>query len=70
MVQLAFRRAKNRPILIVGETENFATKEVGGIVNFFVQDTSIKFEINPKSLNAVGLKANSKLLQLGVVIND
>lgn len=70
LVESLLKSYQSKPVLIVGETEGFARSEQGGMVNFFLQETHIKFEINPKTIQTAGLKASSKLMQLGVVISE
>ena len=59
--------AAGMPILTVGETGNFI--ERGGIVNFFVDDGKVRFEINPAAAERAGLRISSRLLQLAKIVN-
>jgi len=54
---------KSKPILIVGETDGFA--QTGGMINFYMEDNRVKFEINSEAAGRVGLQISAKLLQLG-----
>ena len=45
---------KALPILTVGETEGFA--QSGGILNFYIDQNKVKFEINPDAASRAGLK--------------
>jgi hypothetical protein len=52
-----------RPILTVADEAGFAPQ--GGMIGFFKEEGRVRFEINPPALERVGLKASSKLLQVG-----
>jgi hypothetical protein len=58
----------NAPILTVSETEGFAIH--GGVINFYIADNKVRFEINPDTAKRRGLKISSKLLNLGTVVHD
>jgi hypothetical protein len=51
-----------RPILLVGETPGFADR--GGTANFFVDDCTVRFEINVDVAREQGLSIDAKLLNL------
>ena len=53
--------------LTVTEKEGYAKKGAG--INFIEVDDKLKFEANPKSISAAGLKASSQLLKLAVIVN-
>jgi hypothetical protein len=55
-----------RPVLLVGEADGFA--ERGGMINFFVQDDHVRFEINRSAAAAAGLEVSSRLLGLAKVV--
>jgi len=55
-----------RSILTVSEIPGFA--ELGGIVNFYIEDRRIRFEINPKSAARCGLRISSQLLKLSRIV--
>lgn len=59
--------AAGMPILTVGETPNFI--ERGGIVNFFLEDGKVRFEINRNGVERAGLRISSRLLQLARIVN-
>ncbi|OQY59592.1 MAG: hypothetical protein B6245_05805 [Desulfobacteraceae bacterium 4572_88] len=44
---------KNRPVLTVGDTKGFAEK--GVIVNFYLDEKKVRFEINESAARAAGL---------------
>jgi hypothetical protein len=50
------------PVLTVGEQEGFL--ERGGMIRLFVEDNKIRFSINQKAADAVGLLISSRLLRL------
>jgi hypothetical protein len=63
----AIEAEKNRPVLVVGESEDFAAW--GGTVNFFVQANKIRFEINVAATKQQHLKVSSKLLGMAKIID-
>lgn len=52
-----------RPILTVADEAGFAAQ--GGMIGFFKEAGKVRFEINPAAIERAGLKASSKLLQVG-----
>jgi hypothetical protein len=57
----------NAPVLTVGEIDGFAGR--GGMINFYIQDNKVRFEINPDAARRCGLKISSKLLGLGRLVH-
>ena len=57
-----------RPILTVADGPGFASH--GGMIGFFKEAGKVRFEINPPAIDRVGLKASSKLLQVGRRITE
>ena len=55
--------AAEQPVLVVGETKGFA--EAGGMLNFYMEEDRVKFEVNSEAASRVGLQISAKLLQLG-----
>lgn len=53
---------RDAPVLTVGDTAGFL--EQGGIINFTLQGSRVRFEINHESAERVGLRISSKLLRL------
>ena len=53
---------KSSPVLTVGDTKGFLDQ--GGIVNFILEGSKVRFEINPAAAEQAGLKISSKLLRL------
>jgi len=54
-------------ILTVGETDGFAGR--GGIINFYLDENKVRFEINPDTAKRHGLKLSSQLLGLGRIVH-
>ena len=55
-------------VLTVGEMEGFAAK--GGIINFEIVDSKVRFEVNINAAELAGLKLSSKLLSLAKIVPD
>ncbi|MBI1803439.1 MAG: YfiR family protein [Ignavibacteriae bacterium] len=62
------RKMENRNVLTVGEIEGFA--EHGGAVNFYVEKSKLRFEVNTAALKKNNLKVSSKLLRLTRIVNS
>jgi hypothetical protein len=59
----AYLRAfRSTPVLTVGESPDFISQ--GGIVNFTLEGTSVRFEIDPEAAERAGLRISSRLLRL------
>jgi len=54
------------PILTVGDTRSFAKR--GVMVNLYIENNKIRFEINMEAANRAGLKISSNLLRMGNII--
>ena len=54
------------PILTVGDTESFAKN--GVVVNFYIEDKKVRFEINIAAAERAGLRISSNLLKLGKIV--
>jgi hypothetical protein len=63
----AIEATKARPVLIVGESPDFAAK--GGCVNFYVEANKIRFEINTTAIRQRQLKLSSKLLAMARIVD-
>lgn len=59
-------KLNTKETLTVSETEGFARR--GGIINFYVEGSKLRFEINPTAAQQRGLKVSSQLLSLGKVV--
>jgi hypothetical protein len=57
-----FEDLRGTDVLTVGDTKGFA--ELGGIINFVLEDDRVHFEVNRKAADQAGLKISSKLLRL------
>lgn len=55
------------PALTVGDFENFARS--GGVINFYLQEKKVRFEINPDAAQNRGIKISSQLLGLGKIVS-
>lgn len=51
-----------KSVLLVGESNDFARN--GGVVNFYLEEGKLRFEINPGAAEREKLKVSSKLLNL------
>jgi hypothetical protein len=49
--------------LTVGETPAFLSS--GGIINFYIEDHQVRFEIDPSAAQLAGVHINANVLQLG-----
>lgn len=59
---------RERPILTVADEPGFASR--GGMIGFFKESGKVRFEINAVAIESTGLKASSKLLQVGRRITE
>lgn len=57
---------KGSSILSIGDTEGFAQQKV--IINFYLEQNKVKFEVNEDAARSVGLKISSKLLKLAKMV--
>ncbi len=53
-------------LLTVGECDGFARR--GGVMNFFLEDGRVHFEINPDAADREKLKISSQLFRLGKIV--
>ena len=61
------RRLDGAPVLTVGDTDGYASR--GVMINFFMENNKVRFEINPEQADRAGFKISSRLLKLAVVVN-
>ncbi len=54
-------------VLAIGETREFL--EQGGMVQFFMKDSKVKFAVNPDAINETKLTVSSKLLRLATIVS-
>jgi|WetSurSiteA1Bulk_404760.scaffolds.fasta_scaffold09845_2 hypothetical protein len=59
---------KGSPVLTVGEIDRFG--EQGGIINFYIEEKKVRFEINIDAAKNSRLKISSQLLSLAKIIRD
>jgi hypothetical protein len=59
---------KGSPVLTVGDMERFGEK--GGIINFYIEEKKVRFEINIDAAEKARLKISSQLLSLARIIRD
>ncbi len=52
----------DRPVLTIGDTEGFARR--GIMINLFLENRRVRFEINEEKARAAGLRISVKLLKL------
>jgi hypothetical protein len=58
---------KGQSVLTVGDMEGFAQR--GGMINFFVKEEMVRFEINLDASAQAGIKISSKLLKLAKIVD-
>jgi hypothetical protein len=56
-----------KPILTIGETKGYGKK--GVIINMYLDDNYIRYEINRTALNKSGLKISAKLFEIARIIS-
>jgi hypothetical protein len=61
-----FESLRGTDVLSVGDTRGFA--ELGGIINFVLENDRVRFEVNRKAGDRAGLKISSKLLGVAKVV--
>jgi len=57
---------KGMNILTVSDTKGFAQQ--GVVINFYIEEDKVRFEINQDAANRSGLKISSKLLSLAKIV--
>lgn len=62
----AIETARKSPVLLVGEESGFLQQ--GGVVNFFLDENRIRFEVNMEAAQQKQLKISSKLLSLAKIV--
>jgi len=60
--------ARGRPVLTVADTPGFA--ERGVVVNFYLEQGKVRFEINIDAAGRTGLNISSQLLRLARLVHD
>ena len=59
--------SKDKPILTIGDYDKYA--ENGVLINFYIEDNKIRFEINETALSLSGLHSSYLLLNLAKIVN-
>lgn len=54
------------PTLTIGDTDGYA--ELGIMVNFYIDENKVRFEVNPEAASRVRLKFGSQLLKLARIV--
>jgi hypothetical protein len=67
-VSAVLAKVKGAPVLTVGETERFA--EQGGVINFYISENKVRFEINIDAAQRARLKISSQLLTLAKIVKE
>ena len=62
------RELRNRPVLTVGESENF--NRLGGVVQFTLEKNKVHFNIDPDAAERAQLTISSKLLNLATIVRE
>ena len=65
-IQQELIKLRNRNILTVGEIEGFA--QMGGIINFFMEQKRLRFEVNVDAARKAGLKLSSQILMSAEIV--
>ena len=55
-------------MLLVGEQDGFATQ--GGLINFYLEQNRVRFEINPGEARRREVRISSKLLGLARIVGE
>ena len=66
-VKKIISRLKGKPVLTIGETEEFT--KLGGVISFFIENDRLHFKINISAAEKQGLKFSSRLLRLAVIVD-
>lgn len=56
-------RARGNGILVVSDSEGYAQR--GSMINLYLEDDKVRFEINLQAVDSSGLRVSSQLLALG-----
>lgn len=55
-------------VLTIGDTEGFAQQ--GVMINFYIEEKRVRFEINPKAAARAGLKISANLLRIAKIVGE
>lgn len=64
--QTLLARCARRPILLVGEIQDFALD--GACINFFLSDNKVRFEANTEALAEASLELSASVLKLAKIV--
>src|SRR3981081_681264 len=64
----AIHSVKGMPILTIGEIPGFAKR--GGIINLFLEDSKVHFEVNIEAAKQAELNISSRLLALATILQE
>ena len=59
---------KDSSVLTIGDTKGFAQQ--GVMINFYMENKTVRFEINPKAAVRAGLKISSNLLRIARIVGE
>ncbi len=62
------RAISGLPVLTVSDTDGFA--EQGVMINFYMKDKTVRFEINAKAVTRGGLRISSNLLRIAKIVGE
>lgn len=54
--------------LTISEIDSFAN--LGGMINFVIENNKVRFEINPEAVARAGLRVNAQLLKLARIVRE
>jgi hypothetical protein len=66
--RLAAALGKTKNTLLVTEASGLTNE--GAMINYYVEDNRVRFEINPQAARRAGLQVSSKLLKLGRIVSE
>lgn len=58
----------SRPILTVSDIEDFI--QLGGMIEYYLQDNRVRFKINPVHIRNIGLSPSSSLLEIATIVTS
>lgn len=62
------RTLKGHPVLTIGDTDDFARH--GGAIGLTLDNSRVRFEVNPRALDGTGITLSSQLLRLARIVED
>lgn len=65
-VEQIVKQVGKAPVLVIGDTPGFSRR--GGGINLVIRNNKVRFEINRKAIERVGLKVSSELLDLAILV--